>query len=246
MQYGVPLLKGTWLTSLYREDRAPQFDVIGTIRTDRSQEGIHLYIDQNTFGSDIKSSVTGITQTESQFAGLCLNCHPKSSLTNGSNHTWKSKDRIHESVKGWKTADATIQHNYPCSKCHAPHNSRLPRLMITDCLESKHKGFQTNNTAPHIAGSGRVTGSWPEGLVNCGWGTARSLGFCPDGVRHGYACGGAPGGGSGRGRFPGNWNGGGDDWPPGYPCAAQWSHTVTCHESYDSNQYWNTKTLWSQ
>ena len=41
MQYGVPLLKGTWLTSLYKEDRTPANDVIGTIRTDKGHEGIH-------------------------------------------------------------------------------------------------------------------------------------------------------------------------------------------------------------
>jgi hypothetical protein len=26
-------------------------------------------------------------------------------------------------------------HNFPCSKCHNPHASRLPRLMITNCLD---------------------------------------------------------------------------------------------------------------
>jgi hypothetical protein len=26
-------------------------------------------------------------------------------------------------------------HNFPCSKCHTPHTSRLPRLMKTNCLD---------------------------------------------------------------------------------------------------------------
>jgi len=29
-------------------------------------------------------------------------------------------------------------HKFPCSKCHNPHASRLPRLMITNCLDTKH------------------------------------------------------------------------------------------------------------
>jgi len=29
-------------------------------------------------------------------------------------------------------------HNFPCSKCHDPHASRLPRLMITNCLDVSH------------------------------------------------------------------------------------------------------------
>jgi len=28
-------------------------------------------------------------------------------------------------------------HSFPCSKCHNPHASRLPRLMITNCLDTK-------------------------------------------------------------------------------------------------------------
>jgi hypothetical protein len=255
MQYGVPLLKGTWLTSLYKEDRAPANDIIGTIRTDKNREGIHYNIDQNTFGSDIKSSVTGITQTDTQFAGLCLNCHSKSSLTNGTNHTWKSKDRVHESVKGWKTTPGhAVQHNYPCSKCHIPHNAGLPRLMITNCLESRHKGFRMNNTAPRIAGSGsgydHVTGSnavycgtqscvtWPgSGDINC----STELGFCPPWYFT-YGCGNGNYTGGGSGRTPGYYFGGCN---PAHDNPRYFDHSVTCHENYDSNQYWNLKTPWS-
>ena len=48
-QYAVPLLKGTWLTSPYKEDVAPRNDVSGTIRTDYGFEGVPYHIDQNTF-----------------------------------------------------------------------------------------------------------------------------------------------------------------------------------------------------
>jgi hypothetical protein len=256
MQYGVPLLKGTWLTSPYKEDWAPREDVVGTIRADRGREGIHYFIDQNTFGSDINSSVTGITQTDSQFAGLCLNCHPKSSLTDGTTHTWKSKDRIHESVKGWKTANGTIQHNYPCSKCHSPHNTGLPRLMITNCLEARHKGFKANNTAPLIAGegSGYRIGGTNTNNIECGVQTcadlpgggdincSEKLGYCPP-KYYTYMCGnGGQYRGGGSGRIPGYWFGGCD---PGHDDPVYFDHAVTCHENYDVNQHWNVKTPWA-
>jgi len=170
-QYSVPLLKGTWVTSPYKEDAAPAGNSWKSIIYEPT-----LYsIDQNTFGSDIRTTVAGMTQSPDQSSGLCLGCHPKSSLTDGVTHTWKSKDRIHESVKGWKTANATVKHNFSCSKCHSAHNgSVLPRLMVTNCLNSSHKGRTKYNPTPVISGasgdeggsgSGRIPGSY-EGY---GW-----------------------------------------------------------------------------
>jgi hypothetical protein len=162
-QYGVPLLKGTWVTSPYKEDVAPA--VNGAVTYPYGRTGYR--IDQNTFGPDIISAVTGVDQSDAQFAGLCLNCHPKSSLTNGINGgTWKSIDRIHESVKGW---GANARHKYTCSKCHAPHNgSALPRLMITNCLNSTHKGQVEYNPSPVLSG---VNADNHDGSEGPGWGT---------------------------------------------------------------------------
>ncbi len=47
---------------------------------------------------------------------------------------------------GWGTEErgATTQslyHNFPCSKCHTPHASRLPALMITNCLDTKQNSW---------------------------------------------------------------------------------------------------------
>lgn len=36
------------------------------------------------------------------------------------------------------TSINTQYHKFPCSKCHNPHASRLPKLMITNCLDTKH------------------------------------------------------------------------------------------------------------
>ncbi|MCM2263846.1 MAG: CxxxxCH/CxxCH domain-containing protein [Desulfuromonadales bacterium] len=171
-QYGVPLLKGTWLTSPYKEDVAPDSNNTGL------SVGEFLHIDQNTFGNywDLNTLVAGITQTDTQFAGLCLNCHPKTSLT-GTTHAWNSKDRVHEAVKGWKTANGNFKHNYSCSKCHTPHiGSSLPRLMVTNCLDPTHKGRTGGIPYPATSGSGdggsgRIPGSNACHEGNTGAGT---------------------------------------------------------------------------
>ncbi len=35
-------------------------------------------------------------------------------------------------------------HKFSCSKCHSPHASRLPRLMITNCLDTSHNSWDQN------------------------------------------------------------------------------------------------------
>jgi predicted CxxxxCH...CXXCH cytochrome family protein len=157
--YMVPLLKGTWLTSVYKEDTAPADnraypggeENTGPLPSASYTAAINSYhIDQNTLGLTTK-----ISESDSQFAGLCLQCHPKTNLTNGTNHTWKNKNRIHESVKGWKTANTNVKHGYSCSKCHAVHNAQLPRLMVTNCFDTKHRGRLANQASPVTSGSGR-------------------------------------------------------------------------------------------
>lgn len=225
-QYGIPMLKGTWMTSPYKEDVAPANKSFGTVRDSTyplghdgtPREGVGYHIDQNTFGANIRASVTGVTQTAAQFAGLCLNCHTKNSLTDGTNGgTWKSVDRIHESVKGW---GANVRHNYTCSKCHTPHNgSSLPRLMITNCLNSRHKGRLGNNTSPVLSGSGSCDDH------NC-YGEAQTIGLGWWEEAFAFA--------SGGGQFPGSWSG----YYPG-------SYGVTCHENKAADQSWNNVTQWT-
>ncbi|GFE56433.1 CxxxxCH/CxxCH domain-containing protein [Geobacter sp. AOG1] len=225
-QYSVPLLKGTWLTSPYKEDVATADNVAyrymnasasgddapqpasGTANAYLAAKNSYK-IDQNTFASG------SITETDQQFAGLCLNCHAKQTLTDGTNHTWKSKDRIHESVKGWKTANATVKHTYSCSKCHAPHNATLPRLMVTNCLDGRHRGQVPYNSNSITSGSG--TGSK----------------------------------GNGSGGMPGFWAGGREGDHGGYSTSSSDAPAVkpspsvgSCHEGNDTTQQWNVKTPW--
>ena len=154
--YAVPLLKGTWMTSPYKEDMAITGATTGQIGSKANQNPTptpYVYTDQKTFGSTTR------TETDVQFAGLCVRCHSKASLTAGPDKSkaWKSRDRIHQSVKGWGFND---MHSYTCSKCHQPHVSALPRLMGTDCLAVKHRGRVPSGGAAGTYGS---YGSFPKG-----------------------------------------------------------------------------------
>ena len=131
--YAVPLLKGTWMTSIYKDEN-PQPTL-----------GDHIYaqpkwrIDRNTLSTTITNNTNRISENDSQFAGLCIRCHKKENLTDGANKNtaFKTLDRVHESVQGWGAND---EHSFSCSKCHQPHNSGLPRLMQTNCLNVSHRG----------------------------------------------------------------------------------------------------------
>jgi predicted CxxxxCH...CXXCH cytochrome family protein len=162
--YAVPLLKGTWMTSPYREDLPLGGAPTGSRGSSSYQTPPptpFVYTDQATFGG-----ATRISEDDTKFAGLCLRCHLKTSLTAGPDKlkTWKSLDRVHQTVKGWGVND---QHSYTCSKCHTPHVASLPRLMQTNCLDAKHRG---GVTAGGAAGTGS-RGSFPKGRnypgLNC-------------------------------------------------------------------------------
>ncbi|MDH3392577.1 MAG: CxxxxCH/CxxCH domain-containing protein, partial [Desulfobulbaceae bacterium] len=163
-QYSVPLLKGSWLTSPYKEDVAPASTSMQRAAPWTVPYDVHINIDQNTFGTHFNQLVSGIAQADSQFAGLCLTCHPKENLTDGVTHAWKSKDRIHESVKGWEyPLGSATKHKFSCSKCHAPHSTGQPRLMVTNCMDWTHKGRTANSTGATASGTYEM----------CGWGDGR-------------------------------------------------------------------------
>ena len=66
--------------------------------------------------------------------------------------------------------DATNQlqfHTFTCSKCHNPHASRLPKLMITNCLDTNHNTWQDNYQV-----NAQGTGSDGERLAN--WFTSQN------------------------------------------------------------------------
>ncbi|HCE68020.1 MAG TPA: hypothetical protein DER40_11025 [Geobacter sp.] len=223
-QYAVPLLKGTWLTSPYVEDVAPSANVSGTYRKDFGFEGVPYHIDQNTFGSNIAGgAVPGLAFNDiSVSAGLCLGCHPKTGLTDGVTHTWTDKNRVHESVNGWKSSGGSIKHSYSCSKCHSAHtNSVLPRLMVTNCLDGRHKGRFANNPGAVITGDGSGDDMGCYGMA------ARSP-ACSE-PNYLFA--------AGSGNIPGRYSGGDGSYNP-----------LSCHEGNTgiaTDQSWNVVTPWA-
>ena len=182
--YGVPLLKGTWLTSPYKLDTPKAIDGPsgggGGIGAGTWTDPPKYQIDQNAFGGWDFTSTAGIAESIDNFGGLCLKCHPKSSIDRDATATWRTMDRVHETVKGW---GANSKHSFPCAKCHTPHaTERLPKLMVTNCLNSKHKGKKINNLNPQVqitysfegaSGSGSGSGKYAAG----GQGSAGKVGF---------------------------------------------------------------------
>ena len=166
--YAVPLLKGTWMTSPYKDDEPAPLPIAranglgpkptatggswGSYGYEKYKPNnsplpgepiTKIYLDRNTFGAG-----KTIAEDDQSFAGLCLRCHNKEKLTdetpaqqNYQNQGFKTIDRIHETVKGW---GKNKEHAFTCSKCHQPHNSALPRLMQTNCLDYKHRGNREN------------------------------------------------------------------------------------------------------
>ena len=41
----------------------------------------------------------------------------------------------------------TMYHQFSCSKCHNPHASRLPKLLITNCLDIQHNTWDENKSS---------------------------------------------------------------------------------------------------
>jgi len=292
--HGVPLLKGSWVTSPYREDKADRLVIkgggrnVGNFGLKGAVPGYH--IDQNTFmiipaprsggagtattRSNLRSqrfrsfsnlssamTATGYPNTQAaSFAGLCLECHNQASLTNNSAPSagnWKTPARIHQSVAGWAATTGSNSgnkiHAYTCAKCHAPHVSRLPRLLVTNCLDQRHFG---QSLATTISSTANVT-------VNAGNIIQSTLA-----VNSAYGAGRFPGGGSrysgtpSSAQNPGGWwfqtNGAaGNTQPSGTPNLTGTTNATTfygsaCHNATNAggatysplNQMWNRKSTW--
>ncbi len=282
----VPLLKGTWVTSPYKEDKAD----IAVKRGGGSQGWAGLtaggaipgyHIDQNTlvaqsvavvgggaattsskgnrrsqkFAPFATSAATQQTFNDTNFAGLCLQCHTKANLTNAtapSAATWKTKERIHQSVKGWAATTGTnagnVTHAYTCSKCHAPHVSRLPRLNVSNCLDVKHyKQAITGGTIPAAFNTTNPPAAASSGNMNQStFSTGKGAGRFPGGGSN-YAPATAPT----QAQNSGPW------WfvntkPTSFTANSTTNYGSNCHNATNAggatynpvNQQWNTKTPW--
>lgn len=217
----------------------------------------NYHLDQNTFGQETypaqgNSSRAGsagttsikwnfadtssrVTETTAQFAGLCLGCHTQASIAPNAASAapaWKSMARIHNTVKGWGSTGTgnagNAAHSFTCSKCHTVHNYRLPRLMVTNCLNYDHRG---QVAGPAAAPAKRTA------VSNHGQGGGGGFPSGGGGVRDSRA----PSGTQDAG-FLGAWFFGSNATPTGYR---------TCHDvstaggtTYPSSHLWNTKTPW--
>lgn len=233
--YAVPLLKGTWLTSPYKEDAPPPSrtgtnDALTNTSNrkgfpteensdinNRTYETTHT--DQRTFGSSAsdQQSSRKMSEDDSKFAGLCLKCHPKNTLTDGVNSSgatnWKTRDRIHESVKGWGDNE---MHAYSCSKCHQPHVSALPRLLQTNCFDTKHRG--------RVPSGGSVTGAKGGRYVEDPYGNMNKYMYSSGGFPHGFS--------------------GGSSSDPIYYNDARSNYQKNCHPGSWPDNTWNELSTW--
>jgi len=64
----------------------------------------------------------------------------------------------------------SLYHKFSCSKCHNPHASRLPKLMITNCLDTKHNtwddSYQLNTANTSSISYNRSISNWSS-AQNC-------------------------------------------------------------------------------
>jgi hypothetical protein len=273
----VPLLKGTWVTSPYREDRAPS--TTNVLRGGGSKQtampgasNAEYSIDQNTLqanratttqasGTNVPFGVFGTAASTSQtladtdFAGLCTRCHTKSLIVYPSNTTasagnWKKMRRVHQTVEGWAATSGTggnvnnSKHAYTCSKCHAVHNYRLPRLLVTNCLDVKHRGRVVSGGSVATAPSNGATTAGNQ--ISTTNSTGQGAGRFPAGGGRFRGTKGI-GTSSGTARFPGPWLFGTTQTG-----SAAGSYTTSCHNSgtaggatyTPANQLWNTTSPW--
>lgn len=90
-----------------------------------------------------------------------------------------SQTRGYNSYQWGATVDQTTTdvgyHAFTCSKCHNPHASRLPKLMITNCLDTSHNTWQSGSNGAN----GQTQSYWTASTEDSGemaatWNTAQN------------------------------------------------------------------------
>jgi hypothetical protein len=218
--------------------------------------------------SNLSSAKTGTNYPNlavANFAGLCMECHNQTALTGSASAPaaaagWMSKERVHQSVAGWSaTASGTDnlnnrRHAYTCAKCHAPHVSRLPRLLTTNCLDVRHFGQRVSGGVISTTASTNVPGNMLQ----------RVAAPATTAITSGSGAGRFPAGGSRYSGVPGSSQNSGGWWfqtngnTNTQPADATGGTTINnfggtnCHNSgtaggaaYDpTKQIWNKKSRW--
>jgi hypothetical protein len=74
-------------------------------------------------------------------------------------------------IEPWATMNAQQNyHTFTCSKCHNPHASRLPKLMITNCLDTNHNTWEDSTGYTQTVA---ITGMW-AGTRHSQWASAQN------------------------------------------------------------------------
>jgi hypothetical protein len=170
MAYAVPLLKGSWLTSPYREDGPPAATPQkagdgkgdGTSGRGIAWEKGDFSFTNREMNANFGVSGGGAPREPMSRSGMKYNVDRNTfgaggRITEGDDRfaglclSCHSKERltgtdkigrIHRTVKGWGN---NKEHSFPCSKCHQAHNSGLPRLMQTNCFEVGPPGLRESS-----------------------------------------------------------------------------------------------------
>ena len=87
----------------------------------------------------------------------------RSSDSAGGSYTPQTTTRYNHVSYDWgATIDAgsndLMYHQFSCSKCHNPHASRLPKLLITNCLDIQHNTWDDNKTTQTLFTSATLAG----------------------------------------------------------------------------------------
>ena len=110
----------------------------GTLSGTTYEPAIHYYNGAGEFPGDLGWGYRGT-------AGTSLSYTP-------SFGTKKANENVYWGVETNITGTIANYHQFPCSKCHSPHASRLPRLMITNCLDTKHNSWDDDHQLGGEAG----------------------------------------------------------------------------------------------
>ncbi len=65
-------------------------------------------------------------------------------------------------------------HQFTCSKCHNPHASRLPKLMITNCLDTQHNSWDDATGMSADTDTSTQTPSRSDGWRASNWSTSQN------------------------------------------------------------------------
>ena len=110
------------------------FDLRGGVRADSANPAMAFQGASDP--GDSGSGSFGFRNNEENAAGWTPRVNPVGESRNYANYQWGA------------TVDATTinlqYHKFSCSKCHNPHAARLPRLLITNCLDTKHNTWDNS------------------------------------------------------------------------------------------------------